>query len=98
MIFFKNAISRYITGFEKILSSIVVAKMPRKKKLYCICRREEFGYMIFCDECEDWFHLECVNVTEEQAENMKANNLKYFCPPCLKKQCREEPSSSESGA
>lgn len=35
--------------------------------LFCFCRRESYGEMIGCDDptCRfEWFHLECVGLTE----------------------------------
>ncbi|CAC5397327.1 PHF2 [Mytilus coruscus] len=34
--------------------------------------------MIRCDECREWFHGRCVNITPEEAEQMDA----YQCPGC----------------
>ena len=34
--------------------------------LFCFCRKKEEGFMIFCDTCEDWFHVACVGLTERE--------------------------------
>ncbi|KUJ20959.1 uncharacterized protein LY89DRAFT_715261 [Mollisia scopiformis] len=47
---------------------------------YCICNRVSFGTMIGCEnsECEkEWFHLECVGLTE-----VPARTTKWYCPQC----------------
>lgn len=36
--------------------------------------------MIACDVCNDWFHGECVGMTERKAQSLKI----YVCPPCTK--------------
>lgn len=46
---------------------------------YCICRRPDTGqWMIGCDACDDWFHGECVNLTEKDSKRF----VKYSCPRC----------------
>ncbi|KAI1437704.1 hypothetical protein GGR50DRAFT_685731 [Xylaria sp. CBS 124048] len=48
---------------------------------YCQCNRVSFGTMIQCDNvdnCEkEWFHLECVGLTE-----IPARTTKWYCPQC----------------
>lgn len=31
-----------------------------------------------CDQCEEWYHGDCINVTPKQAEQIKT----YYCPQC----------------
>jgi hypothetical protein len=40
-----------------------------------------FHFFSGCDHCEDWFHGDCVNVTEKESKYIK----KYFCSECRKK-------------
>ncbi|KAF8864193.1 hypothetical protein BDZ45DRAFT_614424 [Acephala macrosclerotiorum] len=47
---------------------------------YCLCNRVSFGTMIGCEnnDCEkEWFHLECVGLTE-----IPARTTKWYCPEC----------------
>ncbi|CEI38759.1 unnamed protein product [Fusarium venenatum] len=47
---------------------------------YCLCNRVSFGTMIACEnsECkQEWFHLECVGLTE-----VPARTTKWYCPEC----------------
>lgn len=39
--------------------------MEEDRECYCICRSTENAgkFMIACDNCEDWFHGDCVQVT-----------------------------------
>ncbi|KAL1894335.1 COMPASS (complex proteins associated with Set1p) component [Sporothrix stenoceras] len=47
---------------------------------YCICRGpDDHRWMIQCDDCEDWFHGDCVKINKEEGENMM---LSYICPNC----------------
>ncbi|PSS22386.1 hypothetical protein M430DRAFT_49514 [Amorphotheca resinae ATCC 22711] len=47
---------------------------------YCLCNRVSFGTMIACEngDCEkEWFHLECVNLTD-----VPPRTTKWYCPEC----------------
>ncbi|KAI1634137.1 hypothetical protein F4809DRAFT_543282 [Biscogniauxia mediterranea] len=48
---------------------------------YCLCNRVSFGTMIQCDNVDickqEWFHLECVELTE-----IPARTTKWYCPEC----------------
>lgn len=50
---------------------------------YCICGDVSWGTMVGCDadDCkQEWFHLECVNLSEEPKRLTK-----WYCPECRKK-------------
>nr|CAG8595661.1 15541_t:CDS:2 [Entrophospora candida] len=48
-------------------------------QLYCVCRSSDGqSFMIECDECDEWFHGTCVNITNEEATLID----KYYCPNC----------------
>lgn len=50
---------------------------------YCVCGDVSWGTMVGCDadDCkQEWFHLECVNLTEEPKRLTK-----WYCPDCRKK-------------
>ncbi|KAH9867675.1 hypothetical protein IAQ61_008269 [Plenodomus lingam] len=48
---------------------------------YCICDDVSYGAMISCDNnCDkEWFHLPCMNMTEEDIPSRRA---KWYCPDC----------------
>lgn len=48
---------------------------------YCICDDISYGAMISCDNnCDkEWFHLPCMNMTEEDIPSRRA---KWYCPDC----------------
>ncbi|EIN06001.1 hypothetical protein PUNSTDRAFT_145392 [Punctularia strigosozonata HHB-11173 SS5] len=51
----------------------------RSKKQYCVCKGNDDGTpMINCSYCKDWFHFRCVNISEDDADDIKI----YVCPPC----------------
>ncbi|CAF1117572.1 unnamed protein product, partial [Didymodactylos carnosus] len=43
------------------------------------CDRPDNGQeaMIACDLCDDWYHWDCVGITEEPLENVN-----WYCPKC----------------
>lgn len=54
----------------------------QKLQLYCTCQQpyDQTKCMIACDECDNWFHLECLQLTPEQAQEIAT----YTCPNCAK--------------
>jgi hypothetical protein len=58
-------------------------------QVYCICREVDDGVrpMISCGRCDEWFHLQCIGVSNEQAEMMYS----YVCPNCTKAQKEGRP-------
>ncbi|ORZ18773.1 hypothetical protein BCR42DRAFT_232247 [Absidia repens] len=58
---------------------------PRTKKLgalYCICQTpyDAPRFMIACDRCDQWFHGECIGISEKEGEFIDL----YFCDVCGK--------------
>ena len=50
-----------------------------QEDIYCLCRKgDNGGFMIQCDLCDEWYHGDCVNVTEELANTFRT----YHCPKC----------------
>ncbi|TKW23630.1 hypothetical protein SEVIR_4G303900v4 [Setaria viridis] len=44
--------------------------------LYCICRKPyDNRAMIACDECDEWYHFDCINLIGPPPET-------FFCPAC----------------
>ncbi|XP_016345444.1 CXXC-type zinc finger protein 1-like [Sinocyclocheilus anshuiensis] len=47
--------------------------------LYCICRKPDINcFMIGCDNCNEWFHGHCINVTEKMAKAIR----EWYCQQC----------------
>lgn len=47
---------------------------------YCLCRGpDDHRWMICCENCEDWFHGECIKMNKEIGENLIE---KFICPNC----------------
>lgn len=42
------------------------------------CARGESEFMVACDSCDEWFHYECVRLTESQVARIKY----FYCEKC----------------
>ena len=51
----------------------------QEESVCCISRKGEEGFMIQCSDCNEWFHFECVGVTEKDADLIEDN----FCATYL---------------
>ncbi|KAL5013580.1 hypothetical protein ScPMuIL_007850 [Solemya velum] len=55
---------------------------PQDMEMYCICRSSDCDrFMIGCDYCEEWYHGDCIGVTQDQAKSIKV----FFCSTCREK-------------
>ncbi|ORX48321.1 hypothetical protein DM01DRAFT_1338785 [Hesseltinella vesiculosa] len=59
-----------------------VSKKPSasKPKLYCLCKQpyDASRTMIACDQCDQWFHCQCIDMNEQKVDFIDM----YFCDPC----------------
>ena len=39
-------------------------------------------FMICCDTCEDWFHGDCVGVTQADGKELENRGEEWMCPKC----------------
>lgn len=51
-----------------------------QQQIYCVCREFEYGTMIECDKCKEWYHTQCVD--ESAVESDDSNDDNYACPIC----------------
>ncbi|XP_030753207.1 nucleosome-remodeling factor subunit NURF301 isoform X3 [Sitophilus oryzae] len=58
----------------------------KKEKVYCICRTpyDETKFYVGCDLCNNWFHGDCVDITEESSKTL----TEFICDEC--KSARED--------
>jgi hypothetical protein len=47
------------------------------RHLYCFCRQPDFGYMLGCEVCGEFYHCPCLKITKREARK-----LTYICPIC----------------
>ncbi|KAL7890863.1 hypothetical protein AOLI_G00003390 [Acnodon oligacanthus] len=86
-----------LSAQKRKLEDESTAKMKKKKmitttsretkkdtKLYCICKTpyDETKFYIGCDLCTNWYHGDCVGITEKQAKKMDD----YVCVECKRVQ------------
>ncbi|XP_060074835.1 nucleosome-remodeling factor subunit NURF301-like [Ylistrum balloti] len=66
---------------QKIISTGSRAFNP-KEKLYCVCKTpyDATKFYIGCDLCSNWFHGDCVGISEERAKTIDT----YVCGECKK--------------
>ena len=49
-------------------------------EVYCFCRRPDDGrLMVQCNQCDGWFHGECVGVTTQEVADLD----QYICSSCM---------------
>ncbi|XP_053712587.1 nucleosome-remodeling factor subunit BPTF-like isoform X1 [Synchiropus splendidus] len=74
---------------KKMISTTHTKEVKKDTKLYCICKTpyDETRFYIGCDLCTNWYHGECVGITEKEAKKMDD----YICVECK----RGQKSSSE---
>ena len=39
--------------------------------------------MICCDQCEEWYHGDCVGISVGQGKRMEREGKEYICPVCV---------------
>lgn len=50
-------------------------------RTYCLCRQFYFGDMVGCDNCDDWYHYSCANLSANQVAKCE----QYTCVRCAMK-------------
>ncbi|XP_058463796.1 nucleosome-remodeling factor subunit NURF301 [Malaya genurostris] len=52
----------------------------KKEKIYCLCRTpyDDTKFYVGCDLCNNWFHGDCVGISEEQSKEIN----EFVCSEC----------------
>ena len=73
----------FITPFPTLQTRRPAERISRIQycPVFCICRLPDTtgDDMVLCDDCQEWFHLSCLNWTESPSTE------KWFCSNCLRK-------------
>lgn len=59
-----------------------VSSKDSNKGLFCICRQSESMFMICCDQCGEWFHGDCIDITEAEGDRMGKDDISFICNWC----------------
>ncbi|XP_041953519.1 CXXC-type zinc finger protein 1a isoform X1 [Alosa alosa] len=50
--------------------------------VYCVCRKPDINcFMIGCDNCNEWFHGNCIGISEKMAKAIR----EWYCEKCRSK-------------
>lgn len=78
----QNGLSREEIAKQFVLperKSKIATLLKQDGQEYCICRSSDSSrFMIGCDACEEWYHGDCINITEKEAKYIK----QFFCVRC----------------
>ncbi|XP_045074916.1 nucleosome-remodeling factor subunit BPTF-like isoform X6 [Coregonus clupeaformis] len=69
---------------KKMISTTTSRDSKKEIRLYCVCKTpyDESKFYIGCDLCSNWYHGECVGITEKEAKKMDD----YICSECKRAQ------------
>uniref|UniRef100_A0AAQ4NPJ3 Bromodomain PHD finger transcription factor n=1 Tax=Gasterosteus aculeatus aculeatus TaxID=481459 RepID=A0AAQ4NPJ3_GASAC len=69
---------------KKMISTTNAKESKKEIKLYCVCKTpyDETKFYIGCDLCTNWYHGDCVGITEKEAKKMDD----YICVECKRGQ------------
>ena len=63
-------------------SQEVINDDSKQQKMYCICRKAERPGMIGCDNCDEWYHTDCLGFSKTDIKRVKKED--WSCPSCKK--------------
>ena len=58
--------------------SVYLEQIMQVTQVYCLCRLPYHGFMVGCDQCDDWLHGPCIGLSKAQADRTE----KYTCLRC----------------
>jgi len=79
VIFFRKCAKSKDNTLNLVISYHTLLSSTDKQEEYCICKgSEESEFMVMCDTCFEWFHLDCIKKTIEEAKALDS----YICNSC----------------
>jgi hypothetical protein len=78
-----TALPAWVKRIQRQLTSSELSKQEDQSavELFCICNGPDTGkFMVQCDTCDELFHGECVNLTEDDVKDLE----EYICPKCTR--------------
>lgn len=57
-------------------------KTSTSKQFCPKCSKAATGKVIQCDMCEDWFHITCVNISDNEHDVLSRPDTFWLCPTC----------------
>lgn len=77
-----DIVQKFLLPERQVKVNQLITRMEDDGVLYCICRSSDCTrFMIGCDQCEEWYHGDCIGVTESESKNIKS----FFCKFCREK-------------
>ncbi|XP_035486526.1 CXXC-type zinc finger protein 1b isoform X2 [Scophthalmus maximus] len=68
-----------LSDFEPVPGPETSSMEGENAPVYCICRKPDINcFMIGCDNCNEWFHGHCINITEKKAKAIR----EWYCMRC----------------
>eukprot|EP00954_Amorphochlora_amoebiformis_P014285 1117934-Amorphochlora_amoeboformis.AAC.1 len=62
--------------------TLPILQLAVDEKLYCFCQQpySDGQFMVECEDCKEWFHPACLNITKQEAQ--RSASARFSCPKC----------------